>query len=250
MGKLIRWMRTHWTVIILSAVSAVLLAAVIVLICLLCRKDTQETQSYYDQKCFSFAVQNTNLSKGQIVFIGDSITDLYALDDHYADLPLAAYNRGIGGDTTGGVLARLEGSLLELQPDTVVLMIGTNDVNGGIKDETILANYTAILDKLRAGIPGVQIYCISMIPQNKQLETYTTINVDASMERIQKLNPRIRALAEEKEAVYLDLYPLLLDENGYLRQDCSDDGIHLNSKGLQVWTDLLKPYLQVRHPSR
>ena len=62
------------------------------------------------------------------MFVGDSITDLYVLDDHYADLPQAVYNRGIGGDTTAGVLARLQVSVLDLQPDVVVLMIGTNDL--------------------------------------------------------------------------------------------------------------------------
>ena len=67
-----------------------------------------DDKSYYQKKCDSYAVQNTNLSKGQIIFIGDSITDLYPLDDYYADLNLVTYNRGIGGDTTQGVLERLK----------------------------------------------------------------------------------------------------------------------------------------------
>jgi len=244
MGRLIRWIKANPFSTILIALSAILLTAVIVLICLLCTSGKsltlQPTQEYYDNKCFSFSVQNANLAKKQIVFLGDSITDLYVLDDHYADLPQAVYNRGIGGDTTAGVLARLQVSVLDLQPDVVVLMIGTNDVNGGVAEETILQNYESILDTIKSGIPGVQIYCMSIIPQNKQLE----IDVDTSMQKIRQLNPKIKALAEEKGAVYLDLYPLLLDENGYLRTDYSDDGIHLNFTGLQVWTALLKPYLQ------
>ncbi len=244
MDRLIRWIKANPFLTILIALSAILLAAVVALICLLCasKKSPAATalQQYYDNKCFSYAVQNTNLAKKQIVFVGDSITDLYVLDDHYADLPQAVYNRGIGGDTTAGVLARLQVSVLDLQPDIVVLMIGTNDVNGGVAEETILQNYADILDAITSGVPGVQIYCMSVIPQNKQLE----IDVDTSMQRIRQLNSKIKALAEEKGAVYLDLFPLLLDATGYLRTDCSDDGIHLNFTGLQIWTALLKPYLQ------
>ena len=243
MDRLIRWIKANPFLTILIALSAILLAAVIALICLLCaskKSPAAAFQQYYDNKCFSYAVQNTNLAQKQIVFVGDSITDLYVLDDHYADLPQAVYNRGIGGDTTSGVLARLQVSVLDLHPDVVVLMIGTNDVNGGVAEETILQNYESILDTIKSGIPGVQIYCMSIIPQYKQLE----IDVDTSMQRIRQINPKFKALAEKKGAVYLDLFPLLLDENGYLRTDYSDDGIHLNFTGLQIWTALLKPYLQ------
>ena len=125
-------------------------------------------EEYYDNKCLAFGVQNANASKGQIVFIGDSITDLYLLDDHYADLPFACYNRGIGGDTTSGVLKRLKVSLFDITPKTVVLLIGTNDINGGVGDEVILSNYRQIIDEIFDNLPGVELYCVSIIPQNPQ----------------------------------------------------------------------------------
>ena len=84
-------------------------------------------EKYYKMKTEAFAVNNTNASKGQIVFIGDSITDLCPLDDYYSDLQLATYNRGIGGDTTAGVLKRLDVSALQINPSKVVLLIGAND---------------------------------------------------------------------------------------------------------------------------
>ena len=67
-------------------------------------------EAYYNRKCLAYSVENANYSKEQIVFIGDSITDLYTLDSYYS-LTLATYNRGIGGDTTEGVLKRLDVSL-------------------------------------------------------------------------------------------------------------------------------------------
>ena len=230
------------------AAAVVLLAATVLLICFLNKKGPFKTagndsQDYYDSKCQSYAVQNANLAKGQIVFIGDSITDLYILDDHYADLPLASYNRGIGGDTTSGVLQRLKVSIFDIQPSVVVLMIGTNDINGGIDSDEILQRYETIIDSIYTVLPEVDLYCMSIIPQNKDLETYTNIRVDKTTPVILEINPRIQALAESKGATYLDLFSLLADERNLLIQAYSDDGIHLNENGLSVWTALLKPYL-------
>ena len=199
---------------------------------------------YYNSKCDSYEVQNANLSQGQIVFIGDSITDLYHLDDYYADLDLAVYNRGIGGDTTGGVLNRLAVSVTDLAPSIVVLMIGTNDVNGIEPVDTIARRYERILDRLRTALPDTEIYCMSVIPQNEDVESYSTVVVKNSIARIHELNGRITALSADYGATYLDLYPLLADENDRLKREYSDDGIHLNARGFEIWTALLKPYLQ------
>ena len=141
-------------IIILTLLSIIIILAVSVVILALSSGEQPDKrtdmQKYYDSKCQSYSVQNVNLAKGQIVFIGDSITDLYILDDHYADLPLACYNRGIGGDTTLGVLSRLKVSLFDLNPSVVVLMIGTNDINGRLEVDGILERYEQIIDEINA----------------------------------------------------------------------------------------------------
>ena len=239
-----RKIKKHPVTTSLAVVAVLLLAAVITLSILLGQKKTrEETQLYYDIKCASYATQNANLAKGQIVFIGDSITDLYILDEHYADLPLATYNRGIGGDVTQGVLDRLNVSVLDIKPAYVVLMIGTNDINGGVSDDTILANYEKILDTIYAALPDVELYCMSIIPQNTQLMEYSNIDVHATTQKILSINPKIKELAEGKGATYLDLFSRLADENNFLIRTYSDDGLHLNKAGLDVWTELLTPYL-------
>lgn len=240
--KLMDRIKQHPIASSLAVLTVLLLGTVIVLICFLVG-DHDNTQLYYENKCQSFATQNVNSAKGQIVFIGDSITDLYILDDHYADLPLAVYNRGIGGDTTEGLLARLDVSVLDIAPAYVVMMIGTNDVNGNVSNDKFLSNYEKILDTIYSALPEVQIYCMSIIPQNEQLSDASSIDVTSTTKRILQLNPRIQQLAEKKGAAYLDLFSLLADENQYLIDAYSDDGLHLNNAGLQVWTDLLKPML-------
>ena len=224
----------------------VILAALIVILLLRpARQPDNRTdlQKYYDSKCQSYSVQNVNLAKGQIVFIGDSITDLYILDDHYADLPLACYNRGIGGDTTSGVLDRLQVSLYDLAPSAVVLMIGTNDINGCLEEKDILERYAQIIDGIRSNLPDAQLYCMSIIPQNEQIEEYSHIRIADTTPCIMRVNAGICRLAEEKGAVYLDLFSLIAAAENHLIREYSDDGLHLNPAGLSVWTKLIKPYL-------
>lgn len=231
-----------------GAAAAVLLIAVVVLSCMLIFGNREEEKlsdstRYYNNKCQSYATQNVNLAKGQIVFIGDSITDLYILDQHYADLPLATYNRGIGGDTTQGVLNRLKVSAFDIVPSVIVLMIGTNDINGNYEKAGIFERYEKIIDEIYKNLPDVTLFCMSVIPQNEVLETYSAIKVENTTKIIFEVNAHIKALAREKGATYLDVFSLLADENDRLIKEYSDDGLHLNEKGLAVWTKLLKPYL-------
>lgn len=230
---------------ILSVIVLILTAAVVIHAVRPAEETDEPTdlEKYYDSKCQSYELQNFNLAKGQIVFIGDSITDLYVLDDHYADLPVACYNRGISGDTTEGVLSRLPVSLYDLKPSVVVLMIGTNDVNGGYAEDGIMERYGQIIDGIKANLPDAKLYCMSIIPQNSQLEEYSHVKIADTTPVIMRMNDRIRQLAQEKGATYLDLFSLLADENNYLIRQYSDDGLHLNPTGLAVWTQLLKPYL-------
>ena len=234
------WHIVYVTIIVLMTV------AIVILSINLYKKEKPESAhiQYYNSKCESFRVQNFNLSKGQIVFIGDSITDLYPLDDYYADLDLATYNRGIGGDTTSGVLNRLKVSLFDIKPSKIVLLIGANDVNGCVEKSKILSNYQEIFTKIKTELPNTKVYCMSMIPQNLTLETYTTIDVEKTTQTILELNPQIEAMvSNEPNFTYLDLFSLLADSNNMLIETYSDDGIHLNAAGFEVWTSLIKPYL-------
>lgn len=207
------------------------------------RKISWEMQEYYDNKIKSFSIQNQNCAKGQIVFIGDSITDLCPLDEYYSDLDLATYNRGIGGDTTQGVIDRLQVSVFDIEPIKIVLMIGTNDVNGNVQNEKILSNYRIIFDEIKKNQPTVDVFVMSIIPQNKDIEKAAGIDVTKNNKTIKHLNSEIKNLCGEYGYSFLEIYDLLLDEEGFLDKEYSDDGLHLNAAGFEIWTEVLKPYL-------
>ena len=237
-------------VIALSVAAALLVGTVATLGVMLSKAsrgtdDTLEAMDQYrENKRITYMMENQNLSHGQIVFVGDSITDLYKLDDHYTDLPLETYNRGVGGDTTSLVLNRLDVSVTAIAPSVVVLLIGANDVNGYVEDAKLLGNYKKILDEIRTSLPDTKLYCVSIVPQNDMLESYSSLSVTANTARILALNPQIKKLAEDSGAVYVDLFPHLADENNRLRYEYSDDGLHLNETGLRVWTEVMLPLLR------
>lgn len=200
---------------------------------------------YWKIKYDSFEVQNANLSKGQIVFVGDSITDLYPLDDYYTDLNLATYNRGIGGDTTGGLLDRMQVSIFDLAPSKIVLMIGINDIVGGGKNNNyVLHNYNLILEQISKKLPDTKVLCMSLLPISLTLQEYAPqIDIKAKNTQVLEANDRIRNLAALYGYEYYNLNQLVSDDNGSLDMQYSNDGLHLNAAGFEVWTDLLKPHL-------
>jgi lysophospholipase L1-like esterase len=205
---------------------------------------TDDIEAYYNQKCSTFAEENLDCLKGQIVFLGDSITDGYPLKDHYLDLPLEVYNRGIGGDSTGGVIKRLEVSVFDIAPSKIILLIGINDINGGVSTETLLKNYDKILSLIKEELPDTKVFCISILPMNKDVESYTTINVDKSHEKIGNINQSIANLAIKYGYKFVDIHDDFTDENGYLSKNLSIDGIHLSSDGYALWTEKAKPILK------
>lgn len=219
-----------------------LLIGGIVLMSILWLNIKNEDKSYYQTKCDSFAVQNANLSKGQIVFIGDSITDLYPLDNYYADLNLAAYNRGIAGDVTQGVLDRLKVSLYDLNPSKIVLMIGINDLNSGQSNEYVLSNYDKILSGIKNNLPTTSVYCMSVLPLGTKILDYG-IDIDARNTQIMQLNPQIQTLCSTYGCTYVDLFSSVCNTDKRLQDSLTDDGIHLNANGFAAWTSVLKPLL-------
>ena len=229
--------------IIYIATTALLIGGLVTTCILLnVKKNKEVSEDYYDKKVAQFTMENGNFSKGQIVFIGDSITDLYHLDDYYQDLPLRTYNRGIGGDVTGMLLKRIKVSLYDLEPTKVVLMIGINDINGGVSRDTILDNYNNILKGIKTTLPSTKVYTMSILPINSDLPAY--VDVNKSTESIIAINEEIKEMANNYSYQYMDLFSLVKDDNNHLKKEYSLDGIHLSEQGFVTWTNLIKPELQ------
>ncbi len=172
--------------------------------------------------------QELHLHGGEFVFLGDSITEGGSWHEWFPNDPVV--NRGIGGDTTDGVLARLDSAIRH--PSKVFLLIGTNDLSFRRKPDQVAANQRSIIEEIRGRAPQADLYVQSVMPRTRKLRG-----------RIDQLNARYRALAAEFGATYVDLWPTLSDASGELDPAYSLDSLHLNGAGYRAWTTVLGPLL-------
>lgn len=182
---------------------------------------------YFDKKSF-FEV---NGSKADIVMIGDSITDGAEWNELFSNISIL--NRGLSGDTTKGVLNRLE-SIYSTNAKKAFIMIGINDLGVNISVDEIFSNYVKIITKLKQH--GITPYIQSVLFVG---DKYAYRNNDIS-----KLNSKLKSFSEKENVVFIDLNKVLSD-NGKLRKSYSSaDDIHLNGEGYYIWKNSIKKYIQ------
>lgn len=159
-------------------------------------------------------------------------------------------NQGISGDTTDRLQARL--NLLDpVRPQTIVVMIGINDLIWGADDRAILTRYRQIVRYLRRTHPGAQIVVQSILPHAADQATWEGRDRLLALPnaRIQALNQELMAIAQSEGVYYLDLYPLFANADGNLKMTLSTDGLHLNPQGYLVWRAALQLYLRQTLPT-
>lgn len=172
----------------------------------------------------------TTEGHGPLLFLGDSITEQGSWD---AWLPGEhVVNQGIGGDTTDGVLERLDAVVAE-QPEAIVLLIGTNDFgNHRASVEHVVRGVESVLVTLRRELPGVRLLLVSILPR----EAEWAAKIDAA-------NRHLRQFVATCHAQYLDLWPALADGD-HLDERYTDDGLHLTEDGYRAVVAELEPALE------
>lgn len=163
----------------------------------------------------------------RVAFIGDSIT---ASGDWQAWFPdIDAVNLGVPGYTSDDVLATLD-DIVEVQPDEIYILIGTNDLGLRRSVEHLVRNIEVSLVHLRRELPGVRVLLQSIMPRGADFAP-----------SIQDANIHLRQFCATVRAHYLDLWPAMATSEGALRPELSDDGLHLNANGYEAWLDELRP---------
>lgn len=172
-------------------------------------------------------------SRSRVVFLGDSITDAWRLNEYFGDHDFV--NRGISGQITGEMLGRMKADVIDLRPVAMVVLAGTNDIARGVALRTIENNLTMIgtlaefhnITPLFASVLPISDYHQKDNPQyaRSQQRPPTTIR---------ELNQWIRGFCEQRGYVYVDYYAALSDASGFLPADLADDGLHPNAKGYRI----------------
>ncbi|MDQ0031503.1 GDSL-type esterase/lipase family protein [Arthrobacter bambusae] len=162
----------------------------------------------------------------RVLFLGDSITEGGQWDEWFPQLQ--TLNRGIGGDDVQGVLTRLDTAIHD--PVAISLLIGTNDLGGAKrKAEDIAASIQELVKEIRKRAPKAPFLINSVMPRRRKYR-----------ENITFLNSLLRNIAARENAVFVDLWPALADDNGALREEFTADALHLNGLGYAAWAKVLR----------
>lgn len=192
--------------------------------------------AYYRVRHAYFVVEP--IKKNAIMFLGDSMTDEGDWSKLFSNEP--TINFGIGGDTTLGLLNRMD-QVVAAKPKKIFLMIGTNDLCFNRSIPATMKNYNEILHILKTKLPHTQVYIESVLPFN---DTIFPSNYLRTNENIKKLNVQIKALAQKYDYPYINMAPAFTGPDGRLPAAWTVDGLHLNEKGYAVWRDQVAKYVK------
>lgn len=175
--------------------------------------------------------------KVDVLFVGDSITagwDWQLWEKHFK--PLNAANFGIGGDGTANVLWRLQhGTIGQLQPKLIVLLIGVN--NFGLYNETpeqVAAGVTAVVTQLQLAWPNSKILLNGVLPFKEKADA-------TERTKVKKVNAIIAKLGDDKRIFFKNYGAALLQKDGSISPEIMADFLHPTPKGYQVWADAMLP---------
>lgn len=178
-------------------------------------------------------------STNDIIFLGNSLTAY----THWNELLEVSNikNRGISGDTSFGILERIT-EITEGQPAMIFLLIGINDISRNVPSHLIIRNYKKIIERIQKDSPKTKIYLQTLLPVNNTFTRYSNhYNKDGE---ITKVNNGLKKLSTEKGVDLIDIHPHFLDQDNRLDKRYTEEGLHLNAYGYNLWAKILLPYLK------
>lgn len=171
------------------------------------------------------------------LFLGDSITERYKLNDYFPDRYVL--NSGIGGDTTDDILKNLENRVYKYNPAVIFLMIGTNDVNQDIDSSCIFSNIKTIITEIQNELPETKIFVEPILPAGNQWAD------NRRNEKRIEINKLLQKEYNSSNVTYMDIYDEFVDsENGQLKSEYTADGLHLNDKAYKLISEKIEQQME------
>ena len=171
-----------------------------------------------------------------VVFFGDSITQGWGDIDKAFD-GIKSANRGISGDTTRGMLIRMEEDVLSLNPSAVIMLMGTNDIEEQGTPDQISANTKLIVAAIKKHNAEVPIVLCSVFPSSAE-----KARPNETIRELNKLNEK--AFAGDAQVTILDTWKLFANKQGDAKKEEFPDLLHPNELGYAKWAKALQPLLE------
>lgn len=161
----------------------------------------------------------------RVIFLGDSITDLWDLAKYFPGKPYI--NRGIGGQVTAQMVLRFHQDVVDLKPAAVVILAGINDLHGALQredDAGIEANWETMADI--ADAHGIRVVFGAILPVNNYTDNARDMLADRDPKRIARLNAWLAAFCKRRGYPIADYYKVTVNKDGLLQADLTRDGLH------------------------
>ncbi len=186
-----------------------------------------QNDPYYKHKKSQFEILAEN-EKYKTIMLGDSITDEGQWDELLNNDTIQ--NRGISGDTTDGVLDRL--NPMGKNIEKVFIMIGVNDIMRGKSVDDIYSNYLKIIQFFKEKNIKIHIQATLYIGETRKSDFNP---------KVEELNKRLEKYASENKITFINLNPIFAPEK-VLKKEFTFDDLHLNGSAYKLWTQQIKKY--------
>jgi lysophospholipase L1-like esterase len=187
---------------------------------------------------------NRTVAKADVVFMGDSITDMWPQPRFGEFFPGKNYvGRGISAQTTPQMLIRMRPDVVALKPKAVVILAGTNDIAGNtgpMTDQEIEGNLASMAELATAN--NIKVIFTSVLPTSSYHVAPNGVpqTTQRPLARIQAINSWMKKYAAEHKQLYVDYYSAMIDAEGMLRTELSNDDLHPNKAGYDIMAPLVE----------
>lgn len=188
--------------------------------------------------------KNGEVSKPKVVFIGDSITDgWYRMHPNFFD-DNNYVGRGISGQVTAQMLARFRSDVINLHPEKVVILAGTNDIamnQGYVSLDHIYENIVSMAELAKCN--GIKVLIGSILPADRYRWSWE-VSSERAINSIREMNDRLKAYAKKNRIQYVDYFSAMVDENNALKKEYQRDAVHPNEAGYLVMEEIVQAALK------
>ncbi len=192
---------------------------------------------YYARRATLF--DELPIGKKDIVMLGNSLTDGCEFNELMGNSHIK--NRGIVGDIVQGMIDRI-GPIIKGKPKKLFIMCGVNDISHGVTADSIARATERLIVMVRQGSPRTRIYLQSLLPFNNDVREWKLLVGRDHV--VVEANTLLEQVARRHGVTWINLYPLFADDQGRLRADLTNDGLHLMGPGYLLWRDALRPHLK------
>ena len=196
---------------------------------------TANQDKYYVRRATHF--DDLPVYRNDIIMLGNSLTDGAEWNELLRNPRVK--NRGIVGDIVQGLYERME-PILKGKPRKIFILSGVNDVSHGVDGDSIGRAMEKLIILIKQRSPRTKIYLQSMLPFNTDVQMWKLLK-DREQVVIDG-NRAMEEVARRQHVTWINLYPLFVDKNGKLREELTNDGLHLLGPGYIIWRDAILKY--------